>query len=161
MEPNKQNGSPQTHCQQGAVDLRESVTSSNTSFGSFVAPEPEHEGGNGCAAAYIIDSANLLPPDEGHCAANMLNLEIVAHAHTETALQMASTKDSRLERHYAHQSVALVAWQNAYQDCWVKTQDQAKEIARLKEDIEELKAENRRLLEGISFWRDIARPASA
>ncbi|KAF4311360.1 hypothetical protein GTA08_BOTSDO13087 [Botryosphaeria dothidea] len=159
MQPNKHDNSHQDH-QQGAGSLPESVTSSETSFGSFIVPEAEHEVAGGYPEPFPTD-VNLLPPDEGLCAANMLNLEIVAHAHTEIALQAANTRASHLERHYTHQSMALAAWQNAYQDCLARTQSQTEEIARLKQKVEDLKAEIQSLLEGIDFWRDTARPASA
>lgn len=159
MDPNKQNRSHRDY--QDDANLPESITSSETSFGSFIVPEPENEVEGGYAPPPPAVNAQLFLPDEGICAANMLNLEIAAHAHTEMALRMETIRASRLERHYTHQSVALAAWQNAYQDCLAKTQSQAEEIARLKQEVEEYKAANRQLLERTGSWRDTARPASA
>ncbi|GME34784.1 hypothetical protein GTA08_BOTSDO13087 [Neofusicoccum parvum] len=156
METSNQNAD-----RQATVDLPESVASSDTSFGSFVVPETQSDGTDGCAAAYPEQTTNFLPPDQGRCAAHMLNLEIIAHTHTEMALQAASIKASSLERHYAHQTVALAAWQASYQECLTSNQNQAQEIDRLKAEIETLKREKQELLEETLSWRDTFRPASA
>ncbi|KAF4313004.1 hypothetical protein GTA08_BOTSDO01537 [Botryosphaeria dothidea] len=143
-------------------DLPESIPSSEISFGPFVMPEVEYDRNSGCAAESeeSCPQMHFLPPDEGKCAAQMLNIEIMAHAHTDMALQMATIKASNLERHYTHQSIALAAWQHYYQVSVAKMQAQEEEIERLKEQIEALKQKNEALFKIQQCSRGSFRPAS-
>lgn len=125
-------------------------------------PEAVPDESSGSAAAYLAGyTTNFLPPDQGEYTAQMLNIEIMAHAHTEMAYQVASIKASGLERHCAHQTIALAAWQSSYQQCQAVIQNQAERIKRLKEYTRELKQENERLSEEVYSWHDTFRPASA
>lgn len=142
-------------------DLPESLASSETSFGPFVVPEDTSDQWGNCGAAHSDNPTTFLPQDHGECAAQMLNNEILAHAHTEMALHMTSMKASSLERYYTYQTMALAAWQHSHQECMANVQSQAQEIECLKREIKELKEENQQLLEEISTWRDVLRPASA
>lgn len=136
QENNDRNGS----------DLPEFVASSETSFGTFVMAETEDEtNADSTAGSGNTRPVQFLPPDDGKCAAHMLNMEIMAHARTEAALQMASTKASIFERHYAYQSIALAAWQSSYQECLAKIQSQV-------EEIEKLKGKNAQLLRNGYCW---------